>query len=233
MARPAQDINQPPVAPPVRDESADDHAGQAHDRVWTVPNVISALRIVSVPVIALLIAMRQPAWAFGLMALSGCSDWVDGFIARRFDQTSRLGVLLDPIADRLLILCTLVAMAVVGTLPWWLLAAIAARDVTLGVMNLVLAQHGYGPLPVHFLGKTGTAMLMMAIPVLVFASVSASPFFHILHLIAFAGSIWGLGLYWLAGLTYLSQAMGLLRSDGQPAGGADHHADQPGAQHER
>ena len=183
------------------------------DRVWTVPNAISALRIALIPVIAVLIAVRSYPAAFAALLIAGFSDWVDGVIARGFHQSSALGGILDPVADRLLIICSMLALAIVGLLPWWLLVAVGLRDLLLGMQVLQLAQHGYGPLPVHFLGKAGTALLMFSIPALVFAGLGAAPFFHILYLVAFAGCIWGLGLYWLAGGVYISQGMHLLKRD--------------------
>ena len=183
--------------------------------ILTVPNVISLLRILSIPLIAYLVANRHLIISLVVMLISALSDGVDGIIARRFNQVSKLGQILDPVADRLLILCSVLALSIASILPWWLLALVGARDVLMGLLVLVLAQHNYGPLPVHFAGKTGTAVLMLAIPALIFADVGTSAFFRFFHLVALAAVIWGVALYWLAGLIYARQGIGLLRQDHQ------------------
>ena len=182
--------------------------------ILTVPNFISLLRILSIPLIAYLVANRHLIISLVVMLISALSDGVDGIIARRFNQVSKLGQILDPVADRLLILCSILALSIASILPWWLLVLVGARDVLMGLLVLALAQHGYGPLPVHFAGKTGTAVLMLAIPALIFADVGTSAFFHFFHLVALAAVIWGVALYWLAGLIYARQGIGLLRRDG-------------------
>ena len=181
--------------------------------ILTVPNFISLLRILSIPLIAYLVANRHLIISLVVMLISALSDGVDGIIARRFNQVSKLGQILDPVADRLLILCSILALSIASILPWWLLVLVGARDVLMGLLVLVLAQHDYGPLPVHFAGKTGTAVLMLAIPALIFADVGTSAFFRFFHLVALAAVIWGVGLYWLAGLIYARQGIGLLRQD--------------------
>jgi cardiolipin synthase len=93
-------------------------------RVWTVPNVISMLRLALVPVFAWLILTEQDVAAVVVLIVAGASDWFDGVIARRFDQMSRLGQLLDPAADRLYILVTLIGLGSRGFVPWWLVAVI-------------------------------------------------------------------------------------------------------------
>ena len=183
--------------------------------ILTVPNVISMLRILSIPLIAYLVANRHLIISLVVMLISALSDGVDGIIARRFNQVSKLGQILDPVADRLLILCSVLALSIASILPWWLLALVGARDVLMGLLVLALAQHNYGPLPVHFAGKTGTAVLMLAIPALIFADVGTSAFFRFFHLVALAAVIWGVALYWLAGLIYARQGIGLLRQDRQ------------------
>ena len=183
--------------------------------ILTVPNVISMLRILSIPLIAYLVANRHLIISLVVMLISALSDGVDGIIARRFNQVSKLGQILDPVADRLLILCSVLALSIASILPWWLLALVGARDVLMGLLVLALAQHNYGPLPVHFAGKTGTAVLMLAIPALIFADVGTSAFFRFFHLVALAAVIWGVALYWLAGLIYARQGIGLLRQDHQ------------------
>lgn len=196
--------------------SQQEHFGPKPRRIiWTVPNVISFLRIASIPVIAWLVANHFLIQSLIVMAISGASDGLDGFVARRFNQVSLLGQLLDPIADRLLIICSALSLGIAGIVPWWLLIAICMRDVVLAIQIFILSQHGYGPLPVHFVGKAGTAMLLISIPVLIISDlVHNNWFFYFAHCAGLALVWWGLGLYWLAAIIYLRQGHQLLKSDG-------------------
>ena len=184
----------------------------AKDRVWTVPNAISMGRLALVPVFAWLIADGHDLAALAVLALAGFSDWLDGVIARKFDQGSRLGAMLDPAADRLYILVTLVMLAWREVVPWWLVVILVGRDVLLAALLPALARRGYGPLPVHFVGKAGTFALLYAFPLLLLAQwdggigVAA-------HAAGWAFAWWGIGFYWLAALLYVRQAASLLRED--------------------
>ncbi len=179
--------------------------------VFTIPNFVSLLRLISIPVISCLIYREQMWAALVVLAFSGLTDGLDGFLARRLHQVSKLGQLLDPIADRLLILCTVLAFGLAGLLPWWLLGAIALRDFIMAIEVVIIAQYDYGPLPVNFVGKVGTALLMIAIPCLIVADISKGDFFTALHLLAVAGVIWGVVCYWVAGGVYLKQGYDILR----------------------
>ncbi len=181
-------------------------------RVLTVPNVISMLRLALVPVFAVLIVEGEDLWALGVLAFSGATDWLDGTIARRFDQVSRLGTVLDPLADRLFILVTLVALVWRDVVPVWLVVVLVTRDVLLACLMPFLARQRYGPLPVHFAGKAATFALLYAFPLLLLAEVpgTAGTVAEVLGW-AFAG--WGVGLYWFAALLYLAQARTLLGPD--------------------
>lgn len=188
-------------------------------RVLTVPNVISFARLLGVPVFLYLFLVADAAVAaVAVLAVGGTSDWVDGYVARRLGQVSRLGELLDPLADRLYILATLVAFTVGGVVPWWFTVGLLARDVVMTGCLAVLRRYGLGTLPVHYVGKTATFVLLAAFPVLLLAdSVSGAA--------AVAGAIgwglawWGLVLYWVAGVLYLGQAAVLVRA-ARRAGGA-------------
>ncbi len=180
------------------------------DIVFTIPNFISLLRILSIPLIAVLIAHRQLIVAIVILAFSAASDGLDGYIARRFNQISKIGQILDPIADRLLIILSVTALGVNGVIPWWVLVVVALRDFVLGIEILILAQSGYGPLPVHFVGKVGTALLLVVIPVFIVSEMSTGTLFHLLHLVGIAISLWALPLYWLAGIIYIMQGYRLL-----------------------
>ena len=174
------------------------------DRVVTVPNALSALRIVLVPVFLVLVLAELDLAALIVIIVSSVSDFLDGIIARRFGQITKLGQLLDPAADRLFIFAAVIALAVREVVPWWVVAVIVGRDVFLAILGLVLAQHGYGPLPVHHLGKVATFALFYALPILVlgqaFPAVQA-----VSDPIGWAFTLWGAFMYWWAGLLYLRQ----------------------------
>ncbi len=190
-----------------------------HHRVWTVPNAISFLRILSIFLIGWLIANSDDhpdrlIWALVVMAISAASDGVDGWIARKFDQVSDLGQLLDPLADRLLIISCAVALCISGVVDWALMVLIVARDLVMLIEIVLLAQHGYGPLPVHFVGKTGTFLMMCGIVVLVLSHISdAAPLFFFAHCMGYALYWWGIGLYWISGIIYIVQGATLMRAD--------------------
>ena len=188
------------------------YSPEARDLIWTVPNAISLLRILSIPLFAVLVTRRDMVWALFVLAVSALSDGLDGLVARRFNQVSKIGQILDPIADRLLILCSVVALGIAGIIPWWVLLVVGARDLVMGIEILVLAQYDYGPLPVHFVGKSGTAVLMMTIPAFIIAEMWQGAFTLGLHLICIAGLIWGAALYWMAGIIYLKQGYDIIKT---------------------
>ena len=183
---------------------------EVSSRVLTVPNVISFGRLALVPVFAVLIVRGDDVWALGVLAASGASDWLDGLIARRFHQVTRLGQLLDPAADRLFILVTLIGLALRDVVPLWLVIVLVSRDVLLAGLLPLLARHGYGPLPVHFAGKAGTFALLYAFPLLLLAE-RTGPVGTVASALGWAFAWWGVGLYWFAALLYFAQARRLLR----------------------
>jgi cardiolipin synthase len=182
------------------------------DRVWTLPNALSMLRLVLVPVFFWLILTRRDGAALLVLVLSGISDYLDGALARRWGQVSRLGQLLDPAADRLYILTTLLGLGWRDIVPWWLVVAIIGRDVLLAFAIPVLASRGYGPLPVHFLGKAATFNLLYAFPLLLLAQ-GDSVVADVARPIAWAFAWWGITLYWWAAWLYLRQVVELVRAD--------------------
>ena len=185
------------------------------DRILTIPNLLSAIRVLLVPVFLVLVLAEQDFAALVVIIISSASDYLDGVIARRFDQMTRLGQLLDPAADRLFILAAVIALAVREVVPWWLVAVIVGRDVMLVVLGLVLAQHRYGPLPVHHLGKLATFALFYALPIFVlgqaFPEVRA-----VSDPLGWAFALWGAFLYWWAGALYLRQTLDLVRESAPP-----------------
>lgn len=189
------------------------YSPEPRDIYFTVPNLISLLRIISIPFISVLVSRHEMVLALVVLALSAVSDGLDGLIARSFNQVSKIGQILDPIADRLLIFCSILALGVAGIIPWWMLIVVGLRDLIMAILVLILAQHDYGPLPVHFVGKAGTALLMISIVGLIFADLGTSTFFHLLYIAALAAGIWGIAMYWLAGYIYTKQGVGLLRKE--------------------
>src|SRR5215813_1102288 len=184
------------------------------DRVITIPNMISFARLAGVPVFLwLVLGLRTDAgdwWALGLLAAAGLSDWLDGKIARAMNQQSRIGELLDPAADRLYIVSTVIALAIRAIIGWWLVAALAVRELVLGVVLLVLRRHGYGPLQVSFVGKAATLALLYAFPLL-FLGSHATSYAEVARIAGWAFAIWGSALYWCAALLYVEQARRLVR----------------------
>ncbi len=185
-------------------------ATDAAARVWTVPNAISATRLLLVAVFAYLIVAEHDVAAIIIVMLAGASDWLDGFIARRFDQGSRLGQVLDPAADRLYIFVTLIGLAYRELIPWWLVAIIVTRELALAATLPVLLHHGYKQLPVHVAGKAGTFCLMYAFPLLLIAGTPGAVG-EVASIIGWAAALWGVGLYWFACLLYLEQTARIVR----------------------
>jgi cardiolipin synthase len=175
-------------------------------RILTVPNMISMARLAGVPVFLwLVLGPHADWWAVGLLIAAGLSDWLDGKLARAWNQQSRLGQVLDPAADRLYIAATLIALAVRAIIPWWLVAVLVARELVLGAALLVLRRHSYGPLQVSFVGKVATLCLLYAFPLLFLGSHAGAAALTA-RVTGWAFAIWGTALYWWAAALYLTQA---------------------------
>jgi cardiolipin synthase (CMP-forming) len=176
------------------------------DRVLTVPNAISIARLAGVPVFLwLVLGPHADWWAVGLLIAAGVSDWLDGKLARAWNQQSSLGQVLDPAADRLYIAATLAALAIREIIPWWLVAVLVLREVVLGVALLVLRHYSIGPLQVSFVGKAATLCLLYAFPLLFLGSHAGAGALAA-RVIGWAFAIWGTALYWWAAVLYLRQA---------------------------
>jgi cardiolipin synthase len=188
-------------------------------RVWTIPNAISLARLLGVPVFLWLVLGPRSSyadwWAVGILIGAGLSDWLDGKIARALGQQSRLGQLLDPAADRMYIVATVIALAVREIIPWWLVIVLAVRELMLAGVLAVLRRAGWGPLQVSFVGKAATLVLLYAFPLL-FLGAHPSSYAEPARAIGWACVIWGSALYWCAGLLYLIQARRLLAAGPPP-----------------
>lgn len=176
-----------------------------------MPNALSFFRILLVPVFVWLLASGLAIWAIGILAFSSVTDYLDGYLARRWNQQTRLGQLLDPLADRLYIFATLLGMALAGFIPSWLFWVVLARELVLIPTMPLLAKHGYGPLPVHFLGKAATFCLLYAFPLLLIAKVFDSIGDFVLP-VAWAFAIWGVGLYWWSAVLYYQQVFSVIKA---------------------
>jgi cardiolipin synthase (CMP-forming) len=187
----------------------------ASDRIWTVPNLLSALRLAGVPLFLYwVLSTHQDGRAILLLMAAGASDYFDGKIARKYGQFSRLGQLLDPAADRLYILATLLALVARDGLPLWWALALIGRDVLLAFTIPLLRKHGYGPLPVHFLGKAATFNLLYAFPMLLAALPNRDDVLStVFRPLGWAFATWGSTLYWWAGVLYVLQVRQLLKAE--------------------
>ena len=184
------------------------------DRVLTIPNGISAARLAGVPVFLWLVLGPRTAtadyWAVVLLILAGMSDWLDGKIARALNQTSRLGQVLDPAADRLYIAATIVARGVRTIIPWWLVVVLALRELTVGVALAVLRRRaGFGTLQVSFVGKAATLCLLYAFPLL-FLGDHPGWGGTLARVLGWTFATWGTALYWWAAMLYLVQVRTLV-----------------------
>jgi len=177
----------------------------------SIPNMLSVLRLLMVPVFLVLLLTGQFVAALIVLVVASTTDWLDGQIARRFNQITKLGQLLDPAADRLFIFAALIGLTINGNIPLWLALIVASRDLMLLIVYPVLASHGYGPLPVHFLGKAGTFALLYALPLLLMVDVWPEADFIVLPL-AWGFAYWGVALYWLSGFLYVKQVIEVVSS---------------------
>jgi len=197
----------------------DQQTAEGADRIWTIPNLLSMLRLAGVPLFLwLLLGPQADGWALVVLALSAVTDWADGKLARLLNQYSRLGEILDPAADRLYILATLVAFVIRGFIPWWVAALIIGRDLLLLAALPILRRHGYGPLPVHYLGKAATFCLLYAFPLILLAQ-GDSVVARIALPFGYAFIVWGIVLYLWAGALYLIQVWWVMRRTPVVTGG--------------
>ncbi|MFI7589268.1 CDP-alcohol phosphatidyltransferase family protein [Spongisporangium articulatum] len=179
------------------------------DRLLTIPNVLSLLRLVLVPVFAVLIVTEHDWLALVVLMVSGWTDYFDGWLARRWGQITRFGALLDPLADRLYIFVTLLGLAYREIVPWWLVGLLVLRDAVLTGSLLVLRRAGHEPLPVNLIGKAATFNLLYAFPLLLLGHVDGLVG-DVSKPIGWAFAWWGAGLYVWSAVIYLRQSAAVL-----------------------
>ncbi|MGH3830044.1 MAG: CDP-alcohol phosphatidyltransferase family protein [Pseudonocardiaceae bacterium] len=195
-------------------------AREPADRLLTVPNALSLLRLAGIPLFLwLLLGPHDDLLAVLVLALSGLTDWLDGKLARLLNQTSRLGALLDPAVDRLYTLSTLLAFGARDILPWWVVVVLITRDLVLLLAFPVLRRYGYGPPSVHYVGKAATLCLLYAFPLLLLAHDAHGPVGAVAQVFAVAFTGWGGALYVWSGLLYLVQVRLTVRAARHAGGG--------------
>lgn len=174
-------------------------------KVFTIPNALSFLRLLGVPVFLwLVLGPEADVLAFSLLVASGFTDYLDGKLARKYNQVSKIGALLDPVADRLYILAVVAGLGLREIIPWQLAVILPLRDLLLFGVVPFLRTRGYSALPVHFLGKAATAGLLYAFPLLLLGD-GTSILAQLANVFGWAFTIWGVALYWWAGILYVVQ----------------------------
>ena len=204
-------------------DSVQEQTGQAagQSRVWTIPNIISMLRLAGVPLFLwLVLGPEADAWALAVLMISGVTDFLDGYLARRLNQFSNLGEILDPVADRLYILAVVVGLALRDIIPWWVAIILPLRDLLLWGLVPILRTRGYSALPVHFLGKAATANLLYAFPLLLLGDGEGTVA-QLSEVFGWAFAFWGIGLYWWAGVLYAWQVRKLMADVDRRASAVD------------
>ena len=185
-------------------------AGGTSDRVLTVPNVLSVLRLVLIGVFVYLLVTHAYALAVAVLMLSGFSDYADGKIARMLDQSSKLGELLDPAVDRLFMVIVPISFAIAGLVPWWVIVVLLVRDGLLAAMLPVLRTRGLSALPVTYIGKAATFALMSAFPLILLGEWDAL-WSRVIGACGWAFLIWGIGMYLWAFVLYVIQLVLVVR----------------------
>ena len=181
----------------------------ARDRILTIPNLLSFGRLLGVPYFFwLIVGPHADGLALVVLVISGATDWLDGYLARRLQQFSRLGELLDPLADRLYILAALGALYIRDLLPVWVVVALISRDLVMAALLGRLKRRGITGVPVHFVGKAATMNLLYALPLILMGTFT-SEIGHAAHIIGWAFLIWGVAMYWYAAILYVSQVRNL------------------------
>lgn len=176
---------------------------------WTIPNGLSLLRLLGVPLFFyLIVGPMADGWALIVLVLSGFTDWLDGYLARRLQQFSRIGELLDPLADRLYTLAALIALFQRELLPLLVVVVLLSRDAVMTLVLLRLKRHGVTGVPVHFVGKAATMNLLYAMPLILLGTFTGQ-LGHVAHIFGWAFLIWGITMYWYAAWLYIQQSMRL------------------------
>lgn len=171
-------------------------------KILTIPNLLSLLRLLGIPVYFWLIANERFGMAVGLLFVAGATDYLDGKIARAFNQGSRIGELLDPAVDRLYILAILLSFLQLGLMPSWIVVVILFRDLFLGGLLIVMRRFAIAPFKVTYLGKAATFNLLYAFPLLLLTKIDERWISDLAFIFGWAFSSWGIALYLVTGISY-------------------------------
>ena len=174
------------------------------DRLATIPNLITLLRLCALPwFVWLLLGNDDQVGAAVLLAVLGATDWVDGFIARRFNQASRFGRLFDPTADRILFVVALTAIFIDGGVARWLVVVVLARELIVSAITVTLLVLGAPPVDVTWWGKAGTFGLMFAFPLLLAGSAPGYAWAPVFNALGWMAAVPGLVLSFIAWVRYV------------------------------
>ena len=187
---------------------------QVSTRIFTIPNVISFVRLLAIPVFLFLVWSEQDLAGFIVLVVAVLTDFVDGLVARRLGQVSKLGQFLDPFADRLFIAAAVIALMIRDVIPLWLVVAVMARDALLGVGAIVMSRWGVTTLPVKWLGKWATFALLFSLPLFLLGAI-VEPIGQVTNPLAWAVALSGTVLYWWVGFWYLADAVVIARTRGR------------------
>lgn len=192
-----------------------DHTTEVSSRIYTLANLVSVIRLMSIPVFLYLVVQDRLLPAFILLVAAVLTDFVDGWIARSMNQITKLGQFLDPFADRLFIAATVIALAIQDVVPWWLVIAVMSRDALLGVGGLVMSRYGHGTLPVKWWGKVATFGMLFVLPLFLLAKMveeyGSEQVATVLVMIAWPIALIAIVVYWVVGFSYLFDAIGLAK----------------------
>jgi len=178
---------------------------------WTIPNALSGLRLLGVPFFFwLIVGPQNDGLALIILIVSSFTDWLDGYLARRLNQFSRLGELLDPLADRLYVVAALIALLYRDLLPLWVVVVLLLRDLAMSLLLVYLKKFGITGIPVHFVGKAATMNLLYALPLILLGTFS-NQVGQAAHIFGWAFLLWGIAMYWYAGVLYFVQVFQMRR----------------------
>lgn len=188
----------------------------ASSKVMTLANAVSVVRLMAIPVFLWLVIEDQLLPAFVLLVVAVLTDFVDGMIARRMNEITKLGQFLDPFADRLFIAATVIALAIQEVVPWWLVVAVMLRDALLGIGGLVMSRYGAGTLPVKWWGKVATFGLLFVLPLFLLGALVGDNVSQsvgaVLMMVAWPIAVIALVLYWVVGFSYLFDAISIAKA---------------------
>jgi len=199
-----------PQNPEGPNSSVDGVDGEGADEIdaglWTVPNLITVVRIAALPVFVWLLFSRENrAGAAYTLAAIGGTDWVDGWAARKYNQVSNVGKILDPVADRLVLFVGIISVLIDGSAPLWVSLLVLAREVMISIAVLVIAALGGARTDVTWVGKAGTFGNLVAFPMFI-GGESTLSYAPVLTVLAWVAVIPGLIFSYYAGLGYFPLA---------------------------